>query len=139
MPKLTLDLQKKVLELSISHSSYAIARILAQEHNLKISPQAIRKFLQSARRERAETTRAIVQEQIARTVPRDLELLERLRETLAAKVFEGGEPDPERWYKAVRELRQTIEARLEVSGAKEEVLPVKLYDFDASGYPDPES
>lgn len=117
-----LGLSEKVLELATTNTSRGISMYLQKQHNVDISHVAVARYIQGTRKERAETTKALVQETIKATVPKDLELLERLRDEQAELVFNPitKSEDPELWLKATKELRATIESRLKHSGAEEQ-------------------
>lgn len=121
MAKIHEQLGKRIIEMSLTMTNREIAQKLTEE-GTKISHVAIGNYLRETRKERAEATKAIVQEQIAKTVPEDLTMLERLRDEQAKLVFDPAlkKSDPDLWLKATRELRATIESRLKYSGADED-------------------
>lgn len=138
-----LNLAEKVLCLAATKTSREISAILAQDDKVDISHVAVARYIKGMREERAEQTRALVQEHIRGTVPTDLQTLDELVAELTALFREKnkeGKPahDLTERLKVARELRQAIDTKLKYSGAGPPVasLPVTLYDFDASNYPD---
>ncbi len=130
-------LAEVVLELAVTKTSRQIAEILKREHGVDIGHVAVARYIQGIRQERAEATKALVQETIKATVPRDLEILDEMIEQ-----ERGWFRDPElklgERLLVARELRQTIDTKLKYSGAGpgDGELTVKLYAFDDSSYPE---
>lgn len=128
MAKITDELSRRLIEMSLSTPSREISAILKAD-GIHLSHTAINKHLKEIRAERAEQTKQIVHDQIAKTVPQDLTMLERLRNELATAVFDDAETkaDKDTWLKATKELRATIESRLKYSGADEETDDGRLH------------
>lgn len=125
-------LTEKVLGLSATMSSREISALLKAEHGVNISYQAINNFVKGVRAERAEQTKAIVQEHIKATMPTDLDTLDRLIKQ-ELEWFD----DPEQKHnlkiseklQVAKELRQTIDTKLRYSGAAEPTGGNKLEDW----------
>ncbi|KIL38317.1 hypothetical protein SD70_27260 [Gordoniibacillus kamchatkensis] len=119
--KINDELSKRIIEMSLTMSSREISRALAAD-GIQITHSAINNHVKDVRKERSEQTKQIVQEQIAKTVPQDLEMLQKLRDELAKAVFDDvkTKADKDIWLKATKELRATIESRLKYSGADED-------------------
>lgn len=128
------NLAAEVLELSLTHTTRDIAEILQRDHGIDISHNAIAKWLKGTRQERREQTKAVVQEHIKATVPRDLELLDAIIDDLR-QIYFSEKPaavlDPNGELREVhylplgdklavsREIRQTVATKLKYSGAGE--------------------
>lgn len=134
-----LNLAEDVLELALTKTSREISAILKAKHGVDVSHVAVARYIQGMRKERAEATKAVVQEHIRATVPTDLQTLDQI---IAQEVdwFKSVDLDIAAKLAVAKELRQTIDTKLKYSGAGggEPEITVKLYDFDADGYPDPE-
>lgn len=130
-------LSEVVLELATTKTSRQIAEILKCNHGVEIGHVAVARYIQGVRQERAEQTKALVQEKIKATVPRDLEILD---EMIAQEHtwFKSPSLDVGEKLAVAKELRQTIDTKLKYSGAgiPENEITVKLYDFDADAYPE---
>jgi len=78
-------------KLSDAHQEIALARIakgesqaavaawLKKHHRVSVTPQAIAKVVRRHRSERADTAKVIAREHIARTLPTDLETMDRIQ------------------------------------------------------------
>lgn len=129
-------LSEVVLGLATTMTSRQISEKLQQEYGVDVSHVAVARYIKDIRQERAEQTKALVQEKIKATVPRDLDILDEL---IAQELewFKGGDMEIIDKLSVAKELRQTIDTKLKYSGAgvQENELTVKLYDFDDS-YPE---
>jgi len=115
----SLGLGEYILQLAgEGKGSREISTILDTVKGVKISHASVNSWLKSVRQERAETTKAVVQETIKATVPRDLQILDeqimqldgwRKDETL--KISDR--------LQIIREQRATISVKLDKSGANE--------------------
>jgi len=130
-------LSEVVLELATTKTSRQIAEYLKQEYGLEISHAAVARYIRDMRQERAEQTKALVQEKIKATVPRDLDILDEL---IAQELswFKAKSMETSEKLAVAKELRQTIDTKLKYSGAGagENEITLKLYDFDADAYPE---
>jgi transposase len=122
MPRLTkveqYKLEKEVLDWSgQGMSSREISEKIA-EKNLVVSYGAIASFLKSVRKERAETSRAIVQEHMQKTLPDDLELLDEMNQELAEWFKDESLSKRER-LRIYDSLLRGIDMKLKNSGAGE--------------------
>lgn len=126
--KINEELSRRIIEMSLTMSSREISRQLEID-GIKLTHAAINNHVKDVRKERAEQTKQIVHEQIAKTVPQDLTMLERLRDELATAVFDDANTreDKDTWLKATKELRATIESRLKYSGADEDPEDNRLH------------
>lgn len=128
------NLAAEVLELSLTHTTRDIAEILLRDHGLDISHNAIAVWLKGTRRERREQTKAVVEEHIKATVPRDLDLLDAIIDDLRQVYFgerpvtyikDDGTPveltniELGDKLSVAREIRQTVATKLRYSGAGE--------------------
>lgn len=134
------DIMEKILFLAEhGKTTRQIASILQRKCGIEISHVTVSRLLKDVQVDRAAATKRIVQEHIQKTVPRDLELLDeiiaKMRKWLESKKFKINTK-----LLIIKELRQTIDVKLKYSGAgvAEQELTVKLYDFDTSGYPEPD-
>jgi hypothetical protein len=121
-------LAEKVLCLSATKSARDIEAILLAEDGVTISYRSIANFVKDVRQERAEATRALVQEHIKATVPTDLETLDMLINREREWFNDEGLKVSEKLMVA-KELRQTIDTKLKYSGAGEmgdQVVTIKL-------------
>lgn len=129
-------LSEVVLGLATTMTSRQISEKLKQEYGVDVSHVAVARYIKDIRQERAEQTKALVQDKIKATVPRDLDILDEL---IAQELewFKGGDMEIIDKLSVAKELRQTIDTKLKYSGAgvQENELTVKLYDFDDS-YPE---
>ena len=122
-------LAEVVLELAVTKTSRQIAEILKQEHGVEIGHVAVARYIQGMRQERAQATKALVQEHIKATVPKDLELLDAIIEDLRKHYFEeqsavisddaGNKLALSDKLAVSREIRQTVATKLRYSGAGE--------------------
>jgi len=71
-------LGKVILDLSLHHTVGEIIDIVTEKHGIKLSYNTVQRFLVSVRSERAEQTRQVVKEHIKKTVPRDLEIVDKV-------------------------------------------------------------
>ncbi|NPV80728.1 MAG: hypothetical protein HPY52_10710 [Firmicutes bacterium] len=130
-------LSEVVLEMATTMTSRQISEKLKREYGVDISYVAVARYIKDVRQERAEQTKALVQEKIKATVPRDLDILDEL---IAQELgwFKAGEMEINDKLVVAKELRQTIDTKLKYSGAgvPENELTVKLYDFDDDAYPE---
>ncbi len=110
-------LSERVLALAVTHTSREIATILKAE-GYDVSHVAVARYIKGVRQERAAQTRALVQDTIKATVPRDLELLEQIRDQLDSwrrdETLEVGQ----RLF-VIDRLQRVIELRLKHCGAEE--------------------
>lgn len=123
MPRLTkveqYKLEKEVLDWSgQGMSSREISEKIAETKNLVVSYGAIASFLKSVRKERAETSRAIVQEHMQKTLPDDLELLDEMNQELAGWFKDESLSKRER-LRIYDSLLRGIDMKLKNSGAGE--------------------
>jgi ribosomal protein S15P/S13E len=126
LAKLTGEVAEQVIAWSPTLTNTQIVDKLKEEYGITISNEGVRKFLKSIREERAEQTKALVQDTIKATVPRDLEILDegikQLREWFkSCKEDKDAEDIPINTKLQVwKELRETITTKLKHSGASEE-------------------
>lgn len=118
MPKITPEIGEEILRMSTTMSNRQIAEELTRR-GTKISHTAVSKFIKEQRQERAETTKAIVQEYIRTTVPTDLEILEQIRDQLNDWRQNDDLRVTERLM-VIDRLNKVIETRLKYSGAEEQ-------------------
>lgn len=77
--KIPLDLHDPILALVASgKSSSAVASWLRSEHGVEVTRQAVDKIIKRARSLRADTSKLIAREHIARTLPTDLDTFDRI-------------------------------------------------------------
>ena len=112
-----------------------IAKRLEQEKGLKMAHTSVNKWLKAVRTERAEDTKALVQENIKGTVPRDLEILTETRDQLnnyRQGMDEDGNPIQikisERLM-CIDRLNKVIDTRLKYSGAEEKEDGGYIFDW----------
>ena len=116
----TLGLGEFVLKLSaLGKGSREIAQELVRVHNVQIAYTSVNNWLKSIRQERAETTKAVVQETIKATVPRDLEILDEQIMQMDEWRKDGGLKISDR-LQVIKEQRATIAEKLKHSGANED-------------------
>lgn len=112
-------LEKEVLDwTSQGMSSRDISKKITEEKNLDVSYGAIASFLKSVREERAETSRAIVQEHMQKTLPDDLELLDEMNQELSEWFKDESLSKRER-LRIYDSLLRGIDMKLKNSGAGE--------------------
>jgi lysyl-tRNA synthetase class I len=111
-------LVEKVLSLSLTKSTREISKILEEEDGVSITFKTVANFIKAVRQERAEATKALVQESIQATVPQDLKILDEL---IAQQLewFRDGSMDTADRLNVSKELRQVIATKLKYSGAEE--------------------
>lgn len=115
----SLGLGEFVLELAgHGKGSRDIAQELEHVHNVKIAYTSVNNWLKSVRKERAETTKAVVQDAIKATVPRDLEILDEQIAQMDAWRKDDSLKISDRLY-VISEQRKTISEKLKYSGAGE--------------------
>jgi len=112
-------LEKEVLDwTSQGMSSRDISAKISEERDLSISHRAIAAFIKSVREERAETSRAIVQEHMQKTLPNDLELVDEMNSELS-KWFKDESLSKRERLRIYDSLLRGIEMKLKNSGAGE--------------------
>lgn len=79
--KLDSAAKKRILELAPNHSLSEIAEALAAE-GIEVGRSTVSRFLKAEWKGRAEETRGIVQDKLRAGVTTDLDVLERMRNTL---------------------------------------------------------
>ena len=127
----TLGIGEFVLELSgQGKGSREIAQELERVHNVKIAYTSVNNWLKSVRQERAETTKAVVQEAIKATVPRDMEILDEQIAQMDAWRKDERLKIGDRLC-VISEQRKTIAEKLKYSGAgepddKDKVIKITL-------------
>jgi len=132
MPRQTNRIEKTgcakvVMELSLRHTIGEIVDILGEEHGVKVGYNTVRRFLAAVRRERAEQTRQVVLEHIKRTVPRDLDILDKMIFKLEREFDEARGRDVPMMSKA---LLDTVKTKLDYCGAeKHEGVTVDLSEW----------
>ncbi|HPI17997.1 MAG TPA: hypothetical protein PK396_09740, partial [Mesotoga sp.] len=99
-------------------SSRDISKKIAEEKNLDVSYGAIASFLKSVREERAETSRAIVQEHMQKTLPNDLQLVDEMNSELS-KWFRDKSLSKRERLRIYDSLLRGIDMKLKNSGAGE--------------------
>lgn len=128
----SLGLASKVVTLSGTLTSREIARRLQEEDGVEIAHNTVSRFLKDLREERAEQTKALVQDHMEQSLEHDLQLLDKLIQQEHEWFFSDDLKVSEKLLVA-RELRQTIETKLKYSGAggndQQQVITVKLPDF----------
>jgi len=130
-------LVEKVLALSLSHSTREIERILHNEDGANIGYRTIANFIKGVRQERAEATRAMVQESIQATIPKDLEILDELIGK-QLEWFRDDKLEMQDGLKISQELRQVIATKLKFCGVEESSINLRfentLNNQEAEGY-----
>ena len=112
-------LEKDVLEwTSQGMSSRDISAKIMQEKGIHISHTSISSFIKSIREERAETSRAIVQEHMQKTLPNDLQLVDEMNSELS-KWFKDESLSKRERLRIYDSLLSGIEMKLKNSGAGE--------------------
>ncbi len=111
-----LGLAEKVLSLAATKTTREIARILKDEDGADISHVAVARYIQGIRQERAEATRALVQEAVRATVPRDIEILAEIIDQAYAWYTDPNLKISEK-LQVMKPLLQAIEIQLRYSGA----------------------
>ncbi|WP_094603452.1 hypothetical protein SPSIL_015070 [Sporomusa silvacetica DSM 10669] len=114
--------------------SREIAELLNTVKGVKISYVSVNTWLKSVRKERAETTKAVVQDKIKATVPTDLDILESIRDQLNNYRLGKDENGDQITIKTsekllcIDRLNKVIDTRLKYSGAddKEEDRVIKI-------------
>lgn len=133
---LTPDIEKKILRYAAQGLS---GRKIAEQPDVPVSQVTVNRFLRDHRRDRAETTKAIVREHLSATLPTDLEMLDRLTARLEvmrqAAEAAGEDADPDEARKArnqelliVDRQVKTIGLKLKYSGADEDDSVQRLLD-----------
>lgn len=125
---LTPDIEKKILMYAAQGLS---GRKIAEQPDVPVSQVTVNRFLRDHRRDRAETTKAIVREHLSATLPTDLEMLDRL--TMRLEVMRS---DAEEMGLAGRNIElqiidrqvKTIGLKLKYSGADEDDSVQRLLD-----------
>lgn len=117
MAKITPEIGEKIMSLAPSHSNRQIAAALEQA-GIRLSHTSVAKFIRSQRKERAEQTKAIVQEHIRVTVPTDLQILQEIRDQLNEWRKDDSLRVSERLM-VIDRLNKVIDTRLKFSGAEE--------------------
>ena len=118
MAKIAGDIETRIIELSPTSSNGQIAEQIKAEFDVSISAEAIRKYLKTIRQDRAETTKALVQETIKATVPRDLEILDEQIMQMDEWRKDDDLKISDR-LQVIKEQRATIAEKLKHSGAEE--------------------
>lgn len=123
MPKLNKieqhGLEKDVLDwASQGMSSRDISAKIMEEKKIYISHASIVSFIKLMREERAETSRAIVQEHMQKTLPNDLELVDEMNGELS-KWFNDKSLSKRERLRIYDSLLRGIEMKLKNSGAGE--------------------
>lgn len=112
-------LEKDVLEwTSQGMSSRDISAKISEEKDIYISHTSISSFIKSVRDERAETSRAIVQEHMQKTLPNDLQLVDEMNSELS-KWFRDNSLSKRERLRIYDSLLRGIEMKLKNSGAGE--------------------
>ena len=128
-----LGLGERILAMAgEGKSSREIAARLAAE-NISLSQPSIIRFLSSVRKERSETTKAIVEERIRANLPRDLDILDDVIHK-EKEWFDSEQLTLSQRVMVAKELRQAIDTKLKYSGAgeQEQQVIVKWADDDDS-------
>ena len=116
-PKITPEIGEHIMSLAPTMSNRQIAEELSKA-GVSISHVSVGRFIRSQRKERAEQTKAIVQEHIRVTVPTDLEILQEIRDQLNAWRKDANLRVSERLM-VIDRLNKVIDTRLKFSGAGE--------------------
>ena len=116
--KLVGIIAERAIELSATHTNVKISQVLKEEFGIDVSAEAIRQFLKGIRQDRAEQTKALVQEHIRATAPGDLKTLD-LIIAQEKEWFESEGLKISEKLAIAKELRQTIDTKLKYSGAAE--------------------
>ena len=112
-------LEKDVLEwTSQGMSSRDISAKISEEKDIYISHTSISSFIKSVRDERAETSRAIVQEHMQKTLPNNLQLVDEMNSELS-KWFRDKSLSKRERLRIYDSLLRGIEMKLKNSGAGE--------------------
>lgn len=116
----SLGLGEYVLQVAgEGKGSREIAALLDTVKGVKVSHASVNSWLKSVRKERAETTKAVVQEAIKATVPRDLEILD--EQILQMDVWRRDDSlKISDRLQVIKEQRATIAEKLKHSGAGED-------------------
>jgi len=128
-----LGLGERILAMAAEgKSSREIAACLAAE-NISLSQPSIIRFLSSVRKERAETTKAIVEERLRANLPRDLDILDDVIRQ-EKEWFDSEQLSLSQRVMVAKELRQAIDTKLKYSGAgeQEQQIVVRWADDDDS-------
>ncbi|NPV72111.1 MAG: hypothetical protein HPY55_16010 [Firmicutes bacterium] len=121
----------KVLELAVHHGSREIAQILKRDYGLEVSHVSVHKLIKGIRKEQAERVKAVVQEHVSATLPRDLDILDEVIRK-EKEWFDREDLKISEKLLVAKELRQAIDTKLKYSGAGEQEaqIVVKWADDD---------
>lgn len=117
-------------------SSRAIAEQLGAEHGHKTTYSTVARLLKELRKDRADIAKAVVREELAPALTRDLRRLERFAKRCANRAHRCG--DDIVFAKLVDELRKITETKLKFSGANEPDVPLAPLNIDFSNMSDAE-
>ena len=128
-------LSEKVIRLSATKSCREIESILFQEDKVKISHNAINKFVKEIRQERQEATKAVIAETVTPGLTSDLDFLSEMLATYrelfrtytgkhpdktvglgGEKLRDGTKVDPINLIAIGREYRATVETKVKIAG-----------------------
>lgn len=115
--KITPEIAERIMALAPTMSNRQIAEELAKS-GIELSHMSVSRCIRSQRKERAEQTKAIVQEHIRVTVPTDLEILQEIRDQLNTWRKDENLRVSERLM-VIDRLNKVIDTRLKFSGAGE--------------------
>lgn len=106
-------------------------RKIAEQPDIPVSQVTVNRFLQAHRRERAETSKAIVREHLSATLPTDLEQLDRLTQRLEVMRQQAEDMGIGGFNMEVQVVDRQIKAiglKLKYSGAGEDDSAQRLID-----------
>ena len=121
-----------VMGLAPTHSTRQLEDAIKEKFGIRISHVAIARFIKERQMERAEVTLSVVHDYIGKTVPKDLEILEQMRDQLndlrLGYIINKTMTIPE-LMAVIDRLRHVIDTRLKFSGATGENNNTKLEDW----------
>ena len=119
--KITPDIANFILKHSPTCSTREMSAKVFQAFNVKISHASIGNFMRDRRTERTIVTKSVVAEYLGKTVPRDLEILEEMREQL--DLIRTSRLSHSELMQTIDRQRQVIDTRLKYAGAGETIGP----------------
>lgn len=125
---LTPDIEKRILKYAGQGLS---GRKIAEQIDITVSQVTVNRFLRDHRRDRAETTKAIVREHLSATLPTDLEMLDKLTlrlEVMRQTAEDMGLAGANMELGIIDRQVKTIGLKLRYSGAEEDDSAQRLID-----------
>jgi len=128
--KINPEMALFILEKAPLHSCRQLAEMITEKFGIKISHAGVNSFIRNRQLERKEVTKSVVAEYIAKTVPRDLEILEAMREQLEALRL-SKKLSHQELMQTIDRQRHVIDTRLKYAGAGEQAEghPGKLEEW----------